>query len=188
VSAYNLSTVDYDIEDFPPTAIDNRNVALKGLESANPNLKVHYTLGVLQSGFTSSQTSVLQNAASHGTRVDLVNLMVMDYGGSVSDMSAAAISAAQAARGQLNSMGFSGTAIGLTPMIGQNDSGGEIFSLSNASSLVSWANGNGIQLIGFWSLGRDNGGCAGNTTASATCSGVSQSNFQFSSIFHGFAN
>ena len=188
VSKYSLKYVDFDIEDFNPTAIDIRNKALKGLEAANPGLRVDYTLGVLETGFTSSQNSVLQNAASNGTRVDLVNIMTMDYGHAVSDMGAAAISAAQAARSQLNSMGFSGTQLGITPMIGVNDSAGETFTLANASSLVSWANGNGIALIGFWSIGRDNGGCPGGGSASPSCSGVSQSNFQFSSIFHGFAN
>jgi chitinase len=64
-------------------------------------------------------------------------------------MGAAAISAAQAARSQLNSMGFSSTKLGITPMIGVNDSGGETFTLANASSVVSWANSNGIALMAF---------------------------------------
>ncbi len=188
VSKYSLNTIDLDIEDFNTTAIDLRNKALKGLEAANPNLKVHYTLGVLQSGMTQSQLDVLNNAKANGTRVDMVNIMAMDYGGAVSDMYAAAVSAAQGARSQLNSMGFTSTQLGITPMIGVNDSAGETFSLANASSLVSWANSNGIALLAFWSVGRDNGGCPGGGAASATCSGVSQSTWQFSSIFRGFAN
>jgi len=188
VSKYSLKYIDLDIEDFSPTAIDLRNKALKGLEAANPSLHVHYTLGVLESGFTSSQNSVLSNAKSNGTRVDLVNIMAMDYGHAVSNMYNAAVSAAQAARSQLNSMGFSSTKLGITPMIGVNDSAGETFTTANASSLASWANANGIALLAFWSIGRDNGGCPGGGAASASCSGVSQSNFQFSSIFHGFAN
>jgi hypothetical protein len=118
--------------------------------------------------------------------VDLVNIMAMDYGHAVSNMGAAAVSAAQATRSQLNGMGLSGTRIGITPMIGQNDSAGEIFKLTDASSTVSWARSNGVALMGFWSIGRDNGGCPGTDRASATCSGVSQSAFQFSSIFRGF--
>src|SRR6185369_13103187 len=124
----------------------------------------------------------------NGTRVDRVNIMAMDYGHAVSNMYSAAVSAAQGARSQLNSMGFSSTALGITPMIGVNDSAGETFSLSNASSLVSWANSNGIQELAFWSVGRDNGGCPGGGAASPSCSGVSQSTNQFASIFRGFAN
>jgi hypothetical protein len=187
VTKYSLKTMDLDIEDFPPTAIDNRNKALKGLEAANPNLKVQYTLGVLESGFTQSQIDVLNNARTNGTRVDRVNIMAMDYGHSVSDMYAAAVSGAQAARSWLNANGFSGTQLGITPMIGVNDSAGETFTLANATSLVSWANSNGVTELAFWSVGRDNGGCPGGGAASPSCSGISQSNFQFSSIFHGFA-
>ena len=117
--------------------------------NANPGLHVHYTLGVLETGFTQAQPDVLNNARANGVRVDLVNIMAMDYGHAVPDMYAAAVSAAQGARGQLNSLGFSSTKLGITPMIGVNDSGGG--------------------------------------AASPSCSGVSQSNFQFSSIFHGFA-
>lgn len=187
VSKYNLKYVDFDIEDFSPTAIDIRNKALKGLEAANPGLHVDYTLGVLETGFTQPQMDVLNNAKSNGTRVDLVNIMTMDYGHSVSDMNAAAISAAQGARNQLNTMGFTGTQLGITPMIGVNDSPGETFTLANASSLASWANSNGIAELAFWSVGRDNGSCPGGGAASPSCSGISQSNFQFSSIFHSFA-
>ncbi len=186
VSKYNLKYVDFDIEDFNPTAIDLRNKALRGLEAANPGLQVHYTLGVLQSGFTSSQNSVLSNAAANGVRVDLVNIMAMDYGGAVSDMYSAAVSAAQNARSQLNGMGFGSTQLGITPMIGVNDSAGETFTLSNASSLVSWARSNGISLLAFWSVGRDNGGCPGGGAASASCSGVAQNTWDFSHIFQGF--
>ncbi len=186
VTKYNLKYVDFDIEDFSTTAIDLRNKALKGLEAANPGLQVHYTLGVLESGFTSSQNAVLTNAKSNGTRVDLVNIMAMDYGHAVSDMYAAAVSGAQNARSQLNSMGFTSTQLGITPMIGVNDSAGETFTLANASSLVSWSKSNNIALLAFWSVGRDNGGCPGGGAASASCSGVSQNTWDFSHIFQGF--
>ncbi len=186
VTKYNLRTIDLDIEDFNPTAIDIRNKALKGLEAANPGLRVQYTLGVLESGFTQAQMDVLNNARANGTRVDLVNIMAMDYGHPVPDMFAAATSAAQAARTWLNNNGFAGTQLGITPMIGANDTPGETFTLSNASSLVTWANNNGVTELAFWSVGRDNGGCP-NGSVSPSCSGIAQSNFQFSSIFHGFA-
>ncbi len=183
VNMYHPYAIDLDIEDFSPTAIDLRNKALKGVTGT----RIHYTLGVLETGFTQAQMDVLNNARTNGTRVDLVNIMAMDYGHPVSNMYTAAVSAAQAARSWLNANGFSGTQLGITPMIGQNDSAGEIFTTANASSLVSWANSNGVTLLAFWSVGRDNGGCPGQTSASPSCSGVSQSNFQFSSILHGFA-
>jgi len=84
VNMYHPMACDFDIEDFNPTAIDIRNQAL----AAGIGCEVHYTLGVLQSGFTASQTQVLTNAKSHGVNVALVNIMAMDYGGAVGDMGA----------------------------------------------------------------------------------------------------
>jgi hypothetical protein len=40
--------------------------------------------------------------------------------------------------------------------------------------------------VAFWSMARDNGGCANQGFASPVCSGVAQSTWQFSSIFEGF--
>jgi hypothetical protein len=60
-------------------------------------------------------------------------------------------------------------------LAGQNDSPGESFTLMNAQSL---RNANlGASMLSFWSIGRDNGGCPGQGSASASCSGVSQSPF-----------
>jgi hypothetical protein len=71
-------------------------------------------------------------------------------------------------------------------MIGVNDTTTEIFSLQNGRDLVSWAKSNGIGMLAFWSLGRDNGGCAGAGSAQATCSGVSQNTWDFSHAFEAF--
>ena len=184
VSKYNPWAIDLDVEDF--TNVDLRNQALAGLKSQYPNLRIHYTLGVLPTGLTPSQLSVLESAKRYNLRVDLVNIMAMDYYQNVQDMGGAAIQAAQATRTQLDNLGFTYTQIGITPMIGVNDSRTEIFTLEDAQQVVNWAKSNGIALLAFWSVGRDNGGCP-NGTVSPTCSGISQSLFQFSSIFRGFA-
>jgi len=63
----------------------------------------------------------------------------------------------------------------------------EIFTLQNARDFVTWAKGQSyINRLAFWSLARDNGGCAGAGFASPTCSGVAQSTWQFSSAFSPF--
>src|ERR1700722_10260234 len=64
--------------------------------------------------------------------------------------------------------------LGNTPMIGQNDSSGEILTLADASTVESYAAQRGIAWLSFWSEGRDNGGCPGDTSASSTCSGGRQ--------------
>jgi chitinase len=187
VTQYSLKTIDLDIEAFAVDAINLRNKALTGLEAANPTLKVQYTLGVGESGLGQSQLSIIENAKANGTRINRVNIMTMDYGHPVKDMYAAAISAAQGTRKQLDNLGFTSTELGITPMLGVNDSAEEIFTLENATSLVSWANTKGITELAFWSMSRDNGTCPDRPTAASNCSGVAQSAFQFSSIFQGFA-
>jgi hypothetical protein len=189
ITKYQLSVIDLDVEgDFGAAAIDRRNQALAALESANPNLRVHYTLGVGESGFLEEQLNILESAKQFGVRVDLVNIMAMDYGYAQPDMLGAAQSAAQAARSQLDGLGFTSTRLGITPMIGVNDTPNETFTLSDAQGLVSFARNNDVQLLAFWSVGRDNGGCPGQATASATCSGVTQSPFQFAQILRAFTN
>ena len=43
-----------------------------------------------------------------------------------------------------------------------------------------------ISWMAFWSLGRDNGNCPGQTTARADCSGLSQAAYDFTSRFRAF--
>jgi hypothetical protein len=138
----------------------------------------------MPTGMTSYQTSVLQNAKAHNVNVALVNIMAMDYGQRTADMYGAAISAANATKTQLSNVGYGSAQLGITPMIGQNDTAGEVFTLANAQSLRN--NAAGASLLAFWSMGRDNGGCPGQTTASPTCSGVAQSTWQFSSILKSY--
>jgi hypothetical protein len=137
---------------------------------------------------------MLNNAVSAGVNFNVVNLMTMDYGSPNSQMGQASISAANGLYSQLHNMFPSKSSsqlwsmVGITPMIGQNDSAGEIFGLSDASQVLSFAQSNKIGEIAFWEVSRDNGGCAGSTTASDSCSGVSQSTYQYTGIFKPFTS
>ncbi len=189
IDQYQFKWIDLNVEGglvADSTSVDRRSKALKGLESANPSLKVSITLPVLQSGLPQDEQNLLSNAKSNGTRVDVVNVMAMNYGPSGVDMGQGAIDAASNTYNQLVSLGISAK-VGLTPMIGQNNTQGEIFTLSNADTLVAYAKANSyIGWLSFWSLGRDNGGCAGNTTASASCSGITQNSYDFTNKFKAF--
>ena len=76
--------------------------------------------------------------------------------------------------------------IGITPMIGVNDSAGETFTLDDAQVVVNYAlaNGNTVALLAFWSLGRDNGSCSAQV--SPLCSGITQKDWDFTRIFQKF--
>lgn len=190
INQYRLKWIDLNVEGgliSDAASVDRRNKALAALQAANSGLKVSFTLPVMQSGLLSTALDLLSNAKANGVRVDYVNIMTMNYGPSGIDMAQAAISAASNTRNQLVGLGLSSTLIGITPMNGQNNTAGEVFTLGNTDTLIAYAQANTyVGFLSFWSLGRDNGGCAGNTTASASCSGINQSNYDFTNKLKSF--
>jgi hypothetical protein len=197
VTKYNAMHLDFDIEggeQGDSTTYDRRNIALAALQAANPGLTISFTLPSATTGLLSDSLGLLNNAVSHGVNFNVVNLMTMDYGSADSQMGQEAINAANGLHSELQNIFPSKSSsqlwamVGITPMIGQNDSGGEIFSLSNASQVLSFAQSNKIGELSFWEVPRDNGNCAGSTSASDTCSGVSQSAYQFTDLWKPFTN
>ncbi len=178
----NITGQDFDVEG----GINNTAVAqaLAGLKAANPGKQISLTLPVLPTGLVTAGLNIVSACHSAGFHPDTINVMAMDYGSANDNGGNMLLSAQQAAQATRNQTGDN---IGITPMIGVNDTNTEIFTLSNASGLVSWAQGQTyVNRLAFWSLARDNGGCANQGFASATCSGVAQSTWQFSSLFKVF--
>jgi chitodextrinase len=178
----NISGLDFDVEG----GINNTAVAaaLKGLKAANPSKAISLTLPVLPTGLVTGGLNIVNACHAIGFHPDTINVMAMDYGSANDNGGNMLLSAQQAAQSTRNQ---TGDMIGITPMIGQNDTQTEIFTLQNARDLVAWARGQGfINRLAFWSLARDNGGCPNQGFASPTCSGVAQSTFQFAGIFVGF--
>jgi hypothetical protein len=173
---------DFDIEGSVNATVVAQ--ALAGLKKANPGKLISVTLPVLPSGLVTAGLNIINACHAAGFHPDTINVMAMDYGSANDNNGQMGLSAQQAAQATHNQTGDS---IGITPDIGVNDTSSEVFQLSDAQSLVSFANANSyINRLGFWSLGRDNGGCAGQGSTSPTCSAISQSLFQFSSIFSGY--
>ena len=144
---------------------------------------ISYTLPVLPTGLVDTGVNILKSATADGLGIDVVNVMAMDYGSSSDNggqMGLDATDAASATYAQVKAAGQS-SLIGVTPMAGVNDTNTEIFKLSDVQTLLNFANSNSyINRLAIWSLARDNGGCPGQNYASPTCSGVSQSAFQYS--------
>lgn len=184
--------LDFDIEGGATTdqaSITRRDQALKGLKTANPGLVISYTLPVLPTGLIASGVNILNSVKADGLSLDVVNVMAMDYGSANDNGGQMGLSAQQAASNTHNQVVAAGltASIGVTPMIGINDTNTEIFQLSDATSLLNFANANSyISRIAMWSVARDNGSCAGQGFASPTCSGISQSNWAFANIFKPF--
>jgi hypothetical protein len=195
INQYSVTHLDFDIEggeQGDSTTYDRRNTALAALQQANPGLTISFTLPSATTGLLSDSLGLLNNAVSHGVSFSIVNLMTMDYGSADSQMGQEAINAANGLHSELQDIFPAKSSsqlwamVGITPMIGQNDSAGEIFSLSNAQQVLSFAQSNKIGELAFWEVSRDNGSCAGSTTASDSCSGISQSTYQFINTFKPF--
>ncbi len=192
IDRYQVDSIDFDIEGaavLDSHSITLRNQALVGLEAANPDLKVSFTLPVLPDGLVASGLALLQSAKDAGVRIDVVNIMAMDYGAAVDNggqMGLNAINAAEATQQQLAAIGLDAK-IGITPMIGVNDIATEVFTLADAQALVDYAQADpDVVRLSMWSVARDNGNGAGNQWASADTSGLAQSPFEFSGILNDF--
>lgn len=190
IDKYKANILDFDVEHTAieePVSIDRRSQALKALAAANPGLQINYTLPATPAGLTDPSVNVLKSAVKHGTPVAVVNLMTMDYGAAVpmGAMGPNAVAAASGAMCQLKSLGLNAR-VGITPMIGVNDTPGETFTLDDAQVVLNYAlgNSNTVALLAFWSVGRDNGSCFG--TVSPYCSGIPQKDWDFSRIFQKF--
>jgi chitodextrinase len=201
IDTYSLTRVDFDVEGAAladATSIDRRNKAIVALQTAalgaGKTLTVQFTLPGLPSGLTSQGISLLQNAIANGVNIGIVNVMTMDYGTfyDPNQMGQNAVNAMNATIQQLKTL--YGTAktdaqvramVGMTPMIGLNDVSPEVFTLADASTLMSAAQANGIGFLTFWSSDRDRQ-CSTSPVLSSTCSGVIQSPWAFTSIFESF--
>ncbi|GAB2725091.1 hypothetical protein GCM10010442_53260 [Kitasatospora kifunensis] len=195
IETFDVTRIDLDVEGKTlddQQANDRRNEALAQLQqeyaAAGHALAVQYTLPVNPWGLSPDALALLQNAQGHHLDVDVVNIMTMDYGVAL-DMGAAAIEAATGLHTQLARIWPQKSAEqlwqmeGNTPMIGLNGGVGEVFSTGDAAKLATFASQQNIKLLSFWSLGRDKS-CPIAGTRSETCSGTSQSPYEFSHVLN----
>ncbi|MBV9258546.1 MAG: chitinase [Ktedonobacteraceae bacterium] len=197
INTYKVTHLDFDIEggtEGDATSYTRRNTALAALQKANPGLTIDFTLPSNPTGPTSEDMGLLKNAKAKGVNFSVVNLMTMDYNGPDNHMGKDAIAAAKNLFAQLKKMyptkttGELWSMVGLTNLIGQNDTPQEIFTLNDAKLVLNFAQQNHIGLLSFWEVSRDNGSCPGNTSDQDTCSGLSQSTNAFTNIFKAFTN
>lgn len=167
IDRYKFTTVDFDIEGaalYDNKSIEIRKKAIKMLRYTFPKLKINVTLPVAPYGLSAKGIQM-------APLFDVVNIMAMDYG-NVKEMGAAACEAATNAHRQTKKP------IGITVMIGKNDTP-EIFTLRDAQQLSAFADHNNwVSFLSFWSIHRDRG--VGGSLESS--SQVVQNPWQFSSF------
>jgi hypothetical protein len=150
---------------------------------------------VLSIGMLPNALAVVQDALAKGVNIASVNVMAMDMGGAYDNggqMELSAVRAALSTMAQLENLGLShaqaSKMVGVTVMIGQNDTSGEVFKLSDINAMVNDAKSQGIGLLSFWSATRDKQCADGHMgpPALGDCSGVAQSPLQYSSGMKAF--
>jgi chitinase len=210
IDRYNLSTIDLDLEGtalLDSQATDRRAEALalvqKQRRDAGHPLAIWLTLPVTSTGLAVEGQQTV--AATLAKKVDIagVNAMTMDYGNSLTHgmtMLTASEDALTAVQRQLGvlylreqislTQSTLWSKVGATPMIGQNDDAGEIFTLADAAKFNHFAKSHGVGRMSMWSLNRDLT-CGSNYTTldieSDSCSGVNQGAQHYATVLsHGF--
>jgi Fibronectin type III domain/Carbohydrate binding domain/Glycosyl hydrolases family 18 len=193
INTLHVTHIDFDIEGaaIADTATNNRRFqAINQLEASNSGLVVSVTIPTFPTGPDNNGDSFLQAAKSNGTNISVINVMAMDYYSGFDNtgttMGSYAVQAAQ------NTLSFVRTIwpndnyanIGVTPMIGQNDDPAEVFTEADAHTLVSFASGNHLGRLAFWSVDRDQP-CTGSVSGLPSCSEISQQPLDFTKIFVG---
>jgi chitinase len=191
IDRYKLTWLDFDIEGdslSDTEANQRRNAVLAKLQAKNTGLIISYTLPVDPNGISDKSQRVLADAKVKGVKVHSANLMTMDFGEQFSKgkrMSDVSIASALKAYEQCQKIDPA-IQIGLTPMIGQNDERGEIFTLNDAKILQKWAETQPwICTLSFWASNRD-AGKTGNKRNDNDTSGIQQKPWDFTLIFKPF--
>ncbi|GAA5228769.1 glycosyl hydrolase family 18 [Paeniglutamicibacter antarcticus] len=202
---YDSTTLDLDVEgnDLEDAVASKRRAsAVAALQekasAAGKPLEVWVTLPVDTRGLTESGLGEVDRLLDGGVGLAGVNLMTMNFGETRKADQSMAGAAEQAARsthqqlielyrkhGQEVGERTMWAKIGLTPMIGQNDLLGEVFTLKDAAELKGFATANGIGRISIWSANRDMD-CGPNAAdierVSNNCSGTPQESREFARL------
>jgi chitinase len=184
LDAVGSNRLDVDIEaDVPVGTVVS---ALKQLQDER-RTSVSLTLPVESAtgGLTTTALSLVRAADEAGVTAD-VNAMIMNFHADGA-WATAMIDATGAVLGQLRRLRPDEPAAqtagrtGVTFMLGRTDLGA-VTTLDDAAAVTRDARARGLGSVGFWSVGRDTGGCPDASAAAYDCSGISQSRFAFTEI------
>ncbi|MEU5892996.1 carbohydrate binding domain-containing protein [Streptomyces sp. NPDC047461] len=191
IDAYGLKAIDVDIEntdEFENATVQDRILnALKIVKANNPGLRTVLTFGTSTTGPTYWGNRLIEQAKALNAGIDVFTIMPFDFGGGA-DMYGNTVNATEGLKTKLKStFGWDDATayahIGISGMNGLSDQQ-ELTSAATWTSIRDWANSHHIARLAFWSVNRDRP-CPGGGVVS-NCSGISQSNWQFTSITAGF--
>ncbi|MFJ5028133.1 lectin [Streptomyces sp. NPDC088560] len=187
IDAYGLKAIDIDIEAdaYSSATVQQRTVdALKTVKADNPGLKVYVTIGTGQSG---PDTGLIDRAASSGLTVDAWTIMPFDFGGAGQNMGNLTTQAAEGLKSALKSAyGYGDDQayrdMGISSMNGITDNN-ETVTVNDFRAILGYAQQHHLARLTFWSANRDRP-CTGGPADS--CSGVSQSDWDYTRVLAGY--
>ncbi|MBM2618793.1 glycosyl hydrolase [Actinoplanes sp. LDG1-06] len=187
LDAAGSNHLDVDIEQTvaPATVVEGLTKLQKD-RAATITLTV--PVGGTELGLTDASVALLRAAEQAGLDVT-VNAMTMNFDAS-GDWGTAMTTATEAVRDDVAAVwsDLDDAAVykmlGVTPMIGVNDTG-PVTTAANVTTLLSYAGTKGLGFVRFWSVNRDNGGCT-DGSVSPTCSGIAQTEYQFTKQFAAY--
>ncbi|MFJ8629967.1 carbohydrate binding domain-containing protein [Streptomyces sp. NPDC093568] len=191
IDAYGLKAIDVDIEntdEFENATVQDRILnALKIVKANNPGLRTVLTFGTSTTGPTYWGNRLVEQAKALNADIDVFTIMPFDFGGGA-DMYGNTVNATEGLKNKLKStFGWDDATayahIGISGMNGLSDQQ-ELTSPATWTQIRDWANSRHIARLAFWSVNRDRPCPGGGVTSN--CSGISQSNWQFTSITAGF--
>ena len=201
VDAYGLARVDFDIEESAArdlASIERRSLAVSSLQRARAAdgrpLDVWFTLHGLPTGLAPDEINILESALAAGVEIAGVNMMTMNFGDAAAPnpegrMGDYAISAARSLFDQLRAIFDPRRAklsdaqiwrkIGITPMVGQNDTLSERFYQDDVPKLLDFAQQKPVGMVSLWSINRD----ANTGRANYDSTGIVQEPYEFTTAF-----
>jgi len=199
IDTLGITHLDFDIEggrEDNAESVDRRSQAIAQLQAnaaeAGQQLSISFTVPVLTTGLTEGGLFLLQSAIDAGVKIDVVNIMTMNFEDSAppDKMADNVIQAARSLFGQLGAL-YADKAeaelwamIGVTPMIGVNDRAAQIFTVEDAATVTAFAQEQGLARIAMWSLDRDQPCEFAQNVASNKCSSLEQDLFDYSKAFN----
>jgi chitinase len=206
VDRYSLTSIDLDLEGaaLSDTVAQQRRAAAvaavqKQAHAAGRELSVWVTLPVSTDGLSDEGRASVSSLLAAGVDLSGVNGLTMDLGTTTSASSpesTSVLAAASALHGQVVDLfagadqrlddGQAWAKVGLTPMIGQNDNRGEVFTLDDATTVNSFARAHGVGRLSLWSLNRDSTCTSPLPTVlsvvQTSCSGIDQHGESFAIV------
>ncbi len=201
ISRYELETLDFDLNQAvlaDVAATERRVSALQILQRDNPNIQVWLSLPVSVEGLTASGITMVESVLGAGVELAGVNVKAMDYALSRTrelSLEDATRRSLMVTQEQLKSIFLASDEpkddlelwgmMGVTPMIGKNQTAREAFTLKTANALINFLRERQIGRVSFLTVNRDRpcGAGDGIKNASGTCSGIDQVEYQFSKLF-----